>query len=736
MDGNSTDRNADNELGRSGGQAALRRRMAIDPDLRNRSTTGAVLWSVQAVIAAVQQYGRAGSGMPATAFYLYLGVAASMALLCLFVGPRLGPRSFRFAEEVVVVAGWLATAALVAATGGASSADIGLFANVMFYCAYFMEPARAARQVVLGTALMWAPVVYDFSAVASSGFLGYAVVMTTVLWAMVILIARHRRVTIAAEIHARRLALSDPLTGVANLHTFNDELRDAVRSASEDASRLGVAFVDVNGLKAANTVYGHAGGDLLIRRTAEALLESSGVDDQVARIGGDEFAVIVSDADADRMKDFEADFALALERQGGEGANSIGVVSASIGTAVFPEDGNSPDQLMAVADGRMYDSKAALPQRLPTPGTSGGRSLSDAPVERVGSKLETLMTGDAPGASIAWLIAASMIAAGAAFGSVDVHPRLAFTLAVICVMVAGVLALVPDAHRRRTENASNALAVVMAIPAIYATGGAATPILPLAYLVVAHAAYALSPRAAAVRAGAMLGILIAVLVSNVDSPNFTGVSVIVGEVIVIAGILRFNRSRADAAERASLELSRIDALTRLANRRMFERSLAIAATRLRSDTSDDYDDGGLVLIDVDDFKAINSSGGHKAGDEVLRMIASVLEGAVGEQGTVCRIGGDEFAIVVSAGDGGSLARLAEKTRAAIGVVDWRVLCEPKVTLSMGYATWQHVDQWKDIVIAADMALRASKSAGKNAVTSGRQDASGIARIGPDTAAAV
>ena len=76
--------------------------------------------------------------------------------------------------------------------------------------------------------------------------------------------------------------------------------------------------------------------------------------------------------------------------------------------------------------------------------------------------------------------------------------------------------------------------MLLAVPAIYATGGAATPILPLAYLVVAHAAYALSARDAALRTGAMLGILIATLVVNVQTATFTGVSVIVGEVLVIA----------------------------------------------------------------------------------------------------------------------------------------------------------------------------------------------------------
>lgn len=722
----------------AGGQAALRRRMQIDPDIRNRSITGAVLWAVQAAIGAMQQYGPAGATMSKPAFYAYLGVTATMALLCLFVGPRLSGRAFRIAEEFVVVSGWAATAALVAATGGAYSADIGLFANVIFYCAYFMTPARAARQVAIGTIAMWAPAVYHFNYMSASGFVPRALVMTAVLWAMAILISRHRHTTQQAELRARHLALTDPLTGVANLHTFAEELQRSVASAADKDGLLGVAFVDVNGLKAANTVFGHAGGDQLIRRTAQSLLRCSGTDDQVARIGGDEFAVLVAGADAERMKTFESEFAIALAEQGAEGEGPAFDLSASIGTAVYPHDGRTLDDLMQVADARMYDSKSALPPRLPTPGTSGGRSLSDQPADE-GSRIEALMTGAAPAASIAWLMAAAMIAAGAAFTeTATVHPRLALALSGICIAVAGALGLVSGERRRIAENLSNTLAVLLSAPAIYATGGAATPILPLAYLVVAHGAYALSARDAALRTGAMLGILIATLVVNLQTASFTGVSVIVGEVLVIAALLRYNRVRADAAEQAALELSRIDALTKLANRRVFERSLAEAAALPGGANGPDYDRGGLILADVDNFKTINSSGGHKAGDEVLRMIAAVLEGAVGGEGTVCRIGGDEFAVILPEGDAPSLMRTAAKARAAIGAVDWNVLCGPNVALSMGYATWEHVSGWKDIVIAADLALRASKDSGKDTVTVATRDAAAAARpprLGPDQALA-
>ncbi|MBJ7458939.1 MAG: GGDEF domain-containing protein [Thermoleophilaceae bacterium] len=722
----------------SGGQAALSRRMRIDPDIRSRSIAGAVLWAFLAAIGAVQQHESAGATLSMPWQYVYLGVTVTMALLCLFVGPRLSERRFRVAEEFVVACGWVASAALVAATGGAYSADIGLFANVVFYCAYFMTPSRAARQVAIGTLAMWAPAVYHFNYMSASGFVPRALVMTAVLWAMAILIARHRQMTQLAELDARRLALTDPLTGVANLHTFAEELQRSVAEASGRDGRLGVAFVDVNGLKAANTVFGPAGGDQLIRRTTQSLLSCSGVDDQVARVGGDEFAVLVAGADAERMRNFESEFAVALTEQRAKGEGPAFDLSASIGTAVYPQDGRTLDDLMRVADERMYDSKAALPRRLPTPGTPGGRSLSDAPTHE-GSRIDDLVTGAAPASSIAWLLAAAMIAAGAAFNeTAAVHLGLALALSGVCIAVAGAIGLASDERRRSVENLGNALAVLLAVPAIYATGGAATPILPLAFLVVAHAAYALTLRGAALYTVAILAVLIATLAADAQAATFAGVYVIIGEVVVIAGLLRFSRARTDAAGRAALELSRIDALTKLPNRRVFQRSLAEAAEVPRGASAADYDRGGLILADVDNFKTINASGGHKTGDEVLRMIASVLEGAMGDDGMICRIGGDEFAVIVPEGDAPSLMRTAAKARAAIGSVDWNVLCEPKVTLSIGYATWEHVGGWKEIVIAADLALRASKDSGKDVVTVApcdKQAAARPPRLGPGHALA-
>jgi diguanylate cyclase (GGDEF)-like protein len=644
------------------GQAALRRRLVFDPELRSRSMTGAVLWALQAAIVSLQQFGEAGSAMPSTFFHTYLVASLAMSLSCLVIGPRLPLRVFRVAEEVVVLAGWAATALLVAATGGVTSPDLALYANVMFYCAYFMPRARATRHIALGTALIWAPLLYDGGQAIEAGFLPTAFVMTVALWSMVAVIARGRSKARSAELGARRQALTDPLTGVGNLRTFTDETERAVAAERDFA----VAFVDVNGLKAANTVHGHAGGDQLIRRTADALLAVSGRRDQVARVGGDEFALLVMGADQKRMEQLEAEFALSLNAQRDDQPGPACELSASIGSAVYPQDGNTFDELMRAADLRMYDSKQALPERLPTPGTAGGRSLSE-------------------------------------------HPE--------------------DEHHNHgallSEHPWTAIVGWLAIPtfavALFVTGGPFSPLLPLAYLAIAFAAHLPSERGSAIAGGTILGILLATMILGVHLGDSLAASVVFGQSLVIGGLLRLNRQRSQVAEREARLLSRTDPLTGLANRRVFEESLAASAAGF------ERRGGGLILADVDNFKAVNNNGGHVTGDEVLRLIASVLEGTLGDGATLCRIGGDEFAAIVHEGDAAALMRSAAKCRAAVGAVDWEVVCENPVTLSFGYAAFEQVGEWKELVVAADVAMRLSKEAGKNKISAG---APPVPRVGP------
>lgn len=168
---------------------------------------------------------------------------------------------------------------------------------------------------------------------------------------------------------------------------------------------------------------------------------------------------------------------------------------------------------------------------------------------------------------------------------------------------------------------------------------------------------------------------------------------------------------ADLADKTR-RLAATDMLTGLLNRRGFEGAaqalLGFYARKGRSAT--------LVLIDIDRFKDVNDSFGHFVGDEVLVGFARVLAARVGRRDLLCRLGGEEFALLMADTDASAATYAAEKMRAAIraavlGLPDRRVL-----TASMGVAEMTAGSVALPMLLArADAALYAAKAAGRDRV---------------------
>jgi diguanylate cyclase (GGDEF)-like protein/PAS domain S-box-containing protein len=186
---------------------------------------------------------------------------------------------------------------------------------------------------------------------------------------------------------------------------------------------------------------------------------------------------------------------------------------------------------------------------------------------------------------------------------------------------------------------------------------------------------------------------------------------LVGGVSVFTDVTERNRIRAEL-----LVLSTHDTLTGIANRRLFEECLDREWRRaLREQTSI-----GILLIDVDFFKAYNDTHGHQAGDECLRKIAHVLRDQVGRPADmVARYGGEEFAALLSAGKEG-LFNVAENMRAAVEAL----ACEhgssktaDVVTISVGAVAMvpSGEQRMEMLVKAADEALYRAKARGRNRV---------------------
>jgi diguanylate cyclase (GGDEF)-like protein len=148
-------------------------------------------------------------------------------------------------------------------------------------------------------------------------------------------------------------ARTDALTGLANRKGFDEQLALMTAIARRYNSGLALALFDLDGLKQMNDQHGHAGGDAALVHFARVLTSSSRESDFVARIGGDEFAVILPQSDLDGAGVLARRILKAL----GE-SRAPTSVSASAGVAEF-EAGQSPAQLLERADRALYSAKQA-----------------------------------------------------------------------------------------------------------------------------------------------------------------------------------------------------------------------------------------------------------------------------------------------------------------------------------------------------------------------------------------
>lgn len=160
------------------------------------------------------------------------------------------------------------------------------------------------------------------------------------------------------ELH--QLAFYDKLTGLANRRMFHDHLHKSIKSAERNAKSFAIFFMDLDDFKNINDTLGHETGDLLLIETAKRIRDSFRGNDVVARLGGDEFTVIVEDV----KEASHLDIAYLAEKLLSElVSRNVFInehdlsISASLGIAIYPENGLDSETLIRNADTAMYVSK-------------------------------------------------------------------------------------------------------------------------------------------------------------------------------------------------------------------------------------------------------------------------------------------------------------------------------------------------------------------------------------------
>ena len=162
------------------------------------------------------------------------------------------------------------------------------------------------------------------------------------------------------EDRIRHLANYDNLTGLPNRSLFYDRLRQAINLAGRNRHELSLLYLDLDKFKSVNDTLGHDAGDEILKGAADRVQQQVRESDTVARIGGDEFAVILpkitSEQDAATVARKIIDALFAAFELSGEKRQQVHI-GASIGIATFPADGADMDALLKAADSAMYKAK-------------------------------------------------------------------------------------------------------------------------------------------------------------------------------------------------------------------------------------------------------------------------------------------------------------------------------------------------------------------------------------------
>ncbi len=185
------------------------------------------------------------------------------------------------------------------------------------------------------------------------------------------------------ELNLQHLATHDPLTGLPNRYLMTDRLNHTVAQAVRTGSTFALLFLDVDDFKAINDARGHEFGDLVLRAIGATVVGTVRASDTVARIGGDEFVVIIDALDrhdhatlvADKIRrNVAKPFTLKRHKVN---------VTVTIGIGLYPDNGKDADVLLGAADYAMYLAKAKGKNRVLTCPVDLPSGSAKAPVGRI-----------------------------------------------------------------------------------------------------------------------------------------------------------------------------------------------------------------------------------------------------------------------------------------------------------------------------------------------------------------
>jgi diguanylate cyclase (GGDEF)-like protein len=241
--------------------------------------------------------------------------------------------------------------------GGRPVLDELLYVWIALYVGYFFT----RRQIILQTAAL--AISYALALIAihpgPSGVTRWTIVVMMVsLVAVAVHLLKRQSDSLVVELN--HIARTDPITGLLNRRGFDQQLElELVRSSRLRASAA-LLLCDLDHLKLVNDTFGHPAGDAALAAVASTLLKGKRPIDAAARIGGDEFALLLPGCSANDAAKLAERLGRAVSSLRDPGSETL---SASFGVAEFPRDGTTATELLARADSSLYLAKHTRPSR-------------------------------------------------------------------------------------------------------------------------------------------------------------------------------------------------------------------------------------------------------------------------------------------------------------------------------------------------------------------------------------
>ena len=331
------------------------------PDERARmGRISGVLWMAAAVVGAID-VAVPGSQHSPTPLVLLLGAFVFLYGLASVVGWIRWDRASIDALAIGMVATIPVAGLAIYLTGGSLSYIEPLLVCPLLYAAFFF-PERWAWPLTVELILVaGAPLVYDPDAIHNAFLPRYIALAAGFIAATWVMVGLKKRL-VAAEVRQREFANRDPLTGVGNRRYFDATMKRELERRTRpfgrrglDSSPLALLILDLDDFKGVNDRHGHQVGDAVLQEATARILSVLRSTDTLARIGGDEFAIIAPGAYSDGAERMAESVRAAVGI--GEPGDELPQLSASVGWAVFPDDGQDFETLLRSADERLMRLK-------------------------------------------------------------------------------------------------------------------------------------------------------------------------------------------------------------------------------------------------------------------------------------------------------------------------------------------------------------------------------------------